>query len=199
MRSTLITIGLALAIYIGFAAQDFIPPLWIASGARVYLAPVFFCYGACTLPFPSMIVLALIGGFLSDFTTLQIVERSAAVADFDAVHNVLASVEISAGWSILLFVAIGSICQGFRPLVLRGHFWIPVLMSALLTVVQLGLQFAVITIRRFEEDGFFWSETVLWRILAPGLVAMLLTLALVLVATLADHLIPGDRRALREY
>jgi len=199
MRDALITLGLALAIYIGFAVQEFIPPLDIAGGARIYLAPVFFCYGACTLPFPYMIVLALLGGFLSDFTTLQIVERSASTGDFEAVRSVLASVEISPGWSILLFVAAGMICQGFRPMVLRGHVWVPVLMSAVLTIVQLGIQFAVITIRRFEQDGLFWSETVAWRILAPGLVAMLLTLVLVLAATLGGLISGGGRRPLRDY
>lgn len=199
MKDALITLGLALAIYVGFAVQEFIPPLDIAGGARVQLAPVFFCYGACFLPFPSMIVLALIAGFLSDFTTLQIVERTALTNDFEAVRSLFASVEISAGWSILLFVAAGLICQGFRPLILRGHVWIPVLMSAVLTIVHLGLQFAVLTIRRFEEDGLFWSETVLWRIVAPGLVAMLLTLLLVMAGMLLGMVGGDSRRPLRDY
>jgi hypothetical protein len=199
MRDALVTLGLALAIYLGYAVQDFIPPLGMADDARVYLAPVFFCYGACTLSFPGMIVLALLAGFLSDFSTLQIVERSVPTGDFELVRSSLASVEISPGWSILLFVAAGAICQGFRPLVLRGHWWIPVLASAVLTMVQLGLQFAVLTIRRFEENGLFWSETVTWRIVAPGLVAMLLTLVLVLAATALGAIVPGGRRPLREY
>jgi hypothetical protein len=199
MKDALFTFGFAVAIFLGFAVQEFIPPLWIAGGARVYLAPVFFCYAACTLSFPCMIVLALLAGFLSDFTTLQIVQQAAAATDLETVRSTIASVEISAGWSILLFVAFGLICQGFRPLVLRGQWWLPALMSAGLTIVQLGLQFLVITIRRFEEDGLFWSETVAWRIFAPGLVALLLSLVLLLIVTLVENLIDGDRRHLRDY
>ncbi|MGH8047605.1 MAG: hypothetical protein ACREKL_10185 [Chthoniobacterales bacterium] len=199
MKDVLVTLGLAVAIFLGFVIEEFIPPLSIVDGARVYLAPVFFCYGACVLPFPSMIVLALLAGFLVDFSTLQVVWHAAPTQDFDTVHNMAASVEISPGWSILLFVAFGLICQGFRPLVLRGHWWLPALMSAALTVVQLGLQFGVITIRRFEEGGLFWSETVAWRIFAPGLVALLLSLVLFLIVTVAENIFYGDRRPLRDY
>lgn len=196
MRDTLFTIGLAVAIFLGFVIQEFIPPLWIADGARVILAPVFFCYGACMLPFASMVVLALVAGFLSDFNALQIVDGVAASSDL----NVLPapSVEIPAGWSILLFVGLGLICQGLRPLVLRGQWWLPALMSAGTTVVYLGLQFALITMRRFEQGGFFWSEAVAWRILAPALLAFLLTMILVMIVMIVDG-VTGGRRLSRDF
>jgi hypothetical protein len=187
------------AIFLGFVIQEFIPPIWSAEGARVYLAPVFFCYGACVLPFSCMIVLALVAGFFSDFTTLQIVEKSAASNDLEAIHHVASSVEISAGWSILLFVAFGLICQGLRPLVLRGQWWIPALMSAATTIIYLAMQFIMITMRRFDEGGLFWSEAVAWRILVPGLIASLLTLLLVLVVMLVDGALFAGRRPLREF
>jgi hypothetical protein len=151
------------------------------------------------LPFPCMIVLALVAGFFSDFTTLQIVERVVTSNDLATVHATAASVEIPAGWSILLFVGFGLICQGLRPLVLRGQWWLPALISAVTTVVYLGLQFLMITMRRFDEDGLFWSEAVAWRILAPGAIAFLLTMILVLVEMIVDGAIYGGRRPLRDF
>jgi hypothetical protein len=56
----------------------------------------------------------------------------------------------------------------------------------------------MITLRRFDTGGLYWSETVLWRILAPGLVASLLSLILILCVTIADGVMAG-RRPLREF
>ncbi|MDD5199677.1 MAG: hypothetical protein PHC88_07715 [Terrimicrobiaceae bacterium] len=199
MKDALLTLALAVAIFLGFVAQEFIPPIEIAKGARVLLAPVFFCFGACTLPFPAMLALALLTGFLSDFTALQIVHRSVEASDLDTLQSLAGAVELSAGWSILFFVAFGLICQGLRPLVLRGHWWLPPLMSAVTTIAYLALQFAMLTMRRFDTGGLFWSDAVMWRILAPGAIALVLTLALVLASALgANHWI-DERRSVRDF
>lgn len=197
MRDALITLGLAVALVAGFIVQELLPPIAMASGARVLLAPVFFCFGACLLPFPSMVVLAFIAGFFSDFTSLQIVHRTLDPSDLDAVRAFSGAVELSAGWSILLFVASGLICQGLRPLVLRGQWWHPPLMAAATTFVYLAFQFAGITMRRFDSGGLFWSEQVAWRILTPSLMASGLTLVLVLGYVL--FLESPHRRALRDF
>ncbi len=198
MKEALLTLALAVAIFLGFAVQEFLPALETVDGARVLLAPVFFCYGACLLPFPSMIGLAFLAGFLSDFTALQIVHHTTEVTDLDTLQTIVGSVELSAGWSILLFVASGLICQGLRPLVLRGHWWLPPLMSAATVIFYLALQFAMLTMRRFETGGLYFSEVVAWRIVAPGLIAAVLTLALVLVTTLGSGWFE-ERRSRREY
>lgn len=198
MKDTLITLALAVAIFLSFVAQEFIPPLSFAEGARVLMAPAFFCYGACVLPFPSMLVLALVTGFLSDFTALQVVHKTVEITDLDTLQSFAGTVELSAGWSILLFVGFGLICQGLRPLVLRGHWWLPPLLSAGITITYLAMQFGMLTMRRFDTGGLFWSSVVAWRIFAPGLIAMILTLVVVLFATLGAGWM-GDRRALREY
>jgi len=201
MRIALTTLALAVAIFLGFVIQEFVPPMAFAAGARLFLAPVFFCYGACVLPYPLMLVLAIETGFFADFHALQIVPPVVMPTDMDggALAPNIGSVEIAPGWSILLFVAIGSICQGVRELVLRGQWWWPPLLSAGSTVVYLAIQFAMITLRRFDTGGLYWSETVLWRILAPGLVASLLSLVLILGATLAGGLAFTGRRPLREF
>jgi hypothetical protein len=199
MRDALITLGLAVAIFVGIIVQEFVPPLAVAEGARLLLTPVFFCYGACFLPYPCMIVLALVAGFLSDFTSLQIVQHTIASSDPDAIHTYFGTVELSAGWSILLYVAFGSICQGLRALVLRGHWWLPPLMSAATTMVYLALQFGILTMRRFDTGGLFWSEVVAWRIFAPAVLASLLTLVLVLAGVLISGASGENRRVLRDY
>ena len=145
-----------------------------------------------------MIVLAFLTGFLSDFTALQIVHHTNELTDLDTIQTIVGSVELSAGWSILLFVASGLICQGFRPLVLRGHWWLPPLMSAVTVIFYLALQFAMLTMRRFETGGLYFSEVVVWRIFAPGLIAAVLTLALVLATTLGSAWFE-ERRGLRDY
>lgn len=198
MKTVLATAALAGAIFLSFVVQEFIPALQVVEGARVLLAPVFFCYGACVLPFPAMIGLAFLTGFLSDFTALQIVHHNTEVSDLDTLQTIVGSVELSAGWSILLFVASGLICQGVRPLVLRGHWWLPPLMSAVTVIFYLALQFAMLTMRRFEMGGVYFSEVVAWRIFAPGLIAAALTLALVLVTTLGSGWLE-ERRGLRDY
>ena len=199
MKDALTTLCLAVAIFLGIAVQEFIPPIWAAGGARIYLAPVFFCYGACVLPFWSMIVLAFVAGFFSDFTSMQVVQQLSTSNDSDMLHAMASTIEISPGWSILLFVSAGLICQGVRTLVLRGHWWLPALMSAATTIAYLGLQFLMITIRRFGDGGFFWSETVAWRILAPGVIASLLTMILVLVVMVVDGALFAGRRPLRDF
>lgn len=197
MKDALLTLGFALAIIAGFVLQEFLPPIATADGARVLLAPVIFCYGACVLPFPSMLVLALVAGFFGDFTSLQVVHGSLEAGDLEAVRVVSGTVELSAGWSILLFVASGLICQGLRPLVQRGQWWHPPLMAAGTTLAWLALQFAGISMRRFDAGGLFWDETVAWRILVPALIASGLSLVVVLIGELLHR--PAERRGLRDF
>ncbi len=158
MRDALLTAGLAAAIFVALVIQQFLPAVGFMAGARLSLVPIFFCYGALIVPYPLMIVLALLTGFLADLAALQVVSGA---------------VEIPLGWSILVYVAAGSICQGLRPLVLRGHWELHALMSGLTTTAILALQFGMISMRRFEVGGLVWNETVAWWIFGPGLMALL--------------------------
>lgn len=183
MKDAIVTVVLAVGIFAAFIIQTFIPPMNFAAGARVMLVPVLFCAGACTLPYPLMLALATLTGLMTDLLALQVVG---------------ASVEISVGWSILLLVALGSICQGVRPLVLRGQWWLPALMSAFTTLAILLSQYLAITMRRFDTGGLIWNETVTARILVPALVAMILSLWLhMIVAFVAWR--RSERRLLRDF
>lgn len=183
MKDAIIAVVLVVTIFISFVVQALIPPLDFASGSRVFLMPVLFCAGACILPFYYMLVLAIFSGLIADLLWLQ------PVGD---------SVEISVGWTILLLVAIGSICQGVRPLVLRGQWWWPALFSGGTTFAILLSQFLAITMRRFDSGGFIWNETVTTRMLVPAAIAMVLSLVLHLAWEFFSHGLSG-RRSLREF
>lgn len=184
MRTALITLGLMVAVFVALIIEEFLPPVELLDGARVMLVPMIFCYGALTLPFGVMLGLAFFAGLLSDLSALQVVAGT---------------VEISVGWSILVYVAIGSICQGMRPLVLRGHWEIHAGMSGVTTSIILALQFMMITLRRFDTGGLVYSDTVLWRILGPGIVALLLAPLFYFVVALASGRMGMPGRALPGY
>lgn len=160
MRDLAVAGALVLAIFFSIIVEEFFPPLGFMNGARVYIAPVFFCYGALVLPFPLMVLLAVITGFLVDVSTLQVVSGT---------------VEIALGWSILVYVAIGAICQGMRPLVMRGHWELHALMSGVTVAWVLLLQFAIITLRRFDSGGMVINELVGWRIFGPAVIAVIIS------------------------
>lgn len=157
MRAAITVIALIVGVFFALVVQEFIAPLGVFHGARVNLVPVLFCYGAMALPFPLMLVLATITGFLVDLSALQII---------DGVP------EIAVGWSAVFYLLAGMICQGLRPLVLRGHWELHSLMSAITAILFVAMQFAMVTLNRLESGGFFWNEAVTWRILGPGIVAL---------------------------
>jgi len=71
------------------------------------LLPMVMFYGALALPLPGMLALAFVGGLMNDALNTQY---------SDGV------VEIAAGWSIILYAALGTIMSGFRPLFQRGRW-----------------------------------------------------------------------------
>jgi hypothetical protein len=183
MRDVALTFGLMGAVFLALVAQEFLPVLWALEGARVVLPPMIFCYGALTLPFPLMLALAVWTGLTNDLMYMRVVSGL---------------VEIPLGWSILFYVALGSICQGLRPLVLRGHWELHAVMSAFGTASLLAAQFTMITIRRLE-DGFVFNERVLWRMLVPAMLALMLAPLFYLLVQLGMGRWRPGRRAWRGF
>jgi hypothetical protein len=147
---------LVLGLFLSLIAQQFIPPLAWLEGARVLILPVVMFYGALALPYAGMLALAFISGFMMDAVNTQVIDSQ---------------VEISLGWSILLYGALGAIMSGFRPLFLRGRWEVHCLVSGLLTSVIVLAQYLMITIRR---GGFIFPVEVWWRIGGAGLIAAML-------------------------
>jgi hypothetical protein len=148
---------LILAEFLSLAIQEYIPAL--PYGARVLLLPLVFFYGALAVPLPGMLVLAFTGGFMWDaLVATQIVDGN---------------LEISLGWSIVLYAALGAIMNGFRPLFQRGHGWeIHCLLSGPLLCIFVLSEYLMITFRR---GGFLFPKIIWWRIGGEGLAAMIVS------------------------
>ena len=149
----LLLLGLVLVAQI---AELLIPTLPWLYNAHVYIVPVIVFYGAMALPFPLMLGLALFAGVLLDALTVQVIG---------------AKVEISLGWSILLYAVLAGIMHGLRPLFIRGRWEVHCLLTGLCTSAIILAQYLMITFRR---GSVFFSREVWWQIGGPGLMAMLM-------------------------
>ena len=123
---------LLLSMFVAVIAQHFIGPLPVIH-ARVLLMPIIMFYGSLALPVYGMLAITFIGGLMWDALNTQSIDGS---------------VEISAGWSIILFAALGAIMSGFRPLFLRGRWEIHCLLAGFCTSALVLAEYLMITIRR---------------------------------------------------
>jgi len=137
-------------------AEFFIPTLGWMYNSHIYIVPVIVFYGAMALPFPLMLALALFAGILLDVLTVQVIAGK---------------VEISIGWSILLYAVLAGIMHGLRPLFIRGRWEVHCILSGLCTSIIILAQYLMISFRR---GSIFFSREVWWQIGAPGLIAMLM-------------------------
>ena len=137
-------------------AECFIPPLGWLYNTHVYIAPLIVFYAAVALPIPLMLAIALYAGILLDALTVQVIGSK---------------VEISLGWSILLYAVLAGLMHGLRPLFVRGRWEVHCFLSGICTSVILFAQYLMITFRR---GSLFFSPQVWWQIGGPGLIAMLM-------------------------
>jgi len=147
---------LVVLVVIAQIAEFFIPPLEWMYHAHIYIAPVLVFYGAVALPFPLMLGLALIAGILLDALTVQVIGSR---------------VEISLGWSILLYAVLAGIMHGLRPLFIRGRWEVHSVLTGICTSAIILAQYLMITFRR---GTFLFTKEVWWQIGGPGLIAMLM-------------------------
>lgn len=178
MKTLLDLAALFLGVLLAFIVQQALPPMAELHEARILLVPMVFCYAAMALPFPAMLAAALYTGFLSDLMYL---------------HVVGGKVEIPVGFSIVYFMILGSVANGFQP-ALKARNPLPfVLLGGLGTSLFLFIQFAVIT---WQRGGFIWDNSITWRIIAPGVMAALLAPLFYLTLSHIDRLLPdGSRKA----
>ena len=143
-------------VFVAQIAEIFIPPLEWMFNAHVYIVPVIVFYGAMALPLPLMLALAFIAGFLWDAMTVQVLD---------------AHVEISFGWSILLYAVLAAIMHGLKPLFNRGRWEVHCVLSGVCTSLILLSQYLMISFRR---GSLIFTHDVWWQIGGPGLLAMLM-------------------------
>lgn len=147
---------LVVLVFVAQLLEMFLPPLEWMFNAHIYIVPVIVCYGAVALPFPLMLGLAFVAGFLWDAMTVQVLESS---------------VEISFGWSILLYAVLAAIMHGLKPLFNRGRWEVHCVLSGVCTSLILLSQYLMISFRR---GSIFFNREVWWQIGGPGLLAMLM-------------------------
>jgi hypothetical protein len=147
---------LLLLVFVAQIVEIFIPPLEWMYNAHVYIVPVIVFYGAITLSFPAMLALVFFAGFLWDAMTVQILATR---------------VEISFGWSILLYAVLAVIMHGLKPLFNRGRWEVHCVLSGVCTSLILLSQYLMISFRR---GSLIFDKEVWWQIGGPGLLARLM-------------------------
>jgi len=149
-------VTLLVLTFLAQLVEFFIPPLDWMYNARIYIVPVIVFYGAMALPFPLVLALAGFAGFLLDTVTVQVLGPR---------------VEISIGWSILLYAVLAAIMHGLRPLFIRGRWEVHCIMSGVCTSAILLAQYLMIAFRR---GSLVFSREAWWQIGGPGVIAMLM-------------------------
>jgi hypothetical protein len=146
------------ALLIAAVTQHFlgaVPP-W---GARVFLMPLVFLYGALSFSTGGMLFLAFLSGLTWDLLHAQWVEDT---------------VELGVGWSVIAYAVLGVIMSGLRPLFLRGRWEVHCLFSGIATSVLVLVEYVMISLRR-EPLRFEFNPEIWGRILGAGLVALVLS------------------------
>jgi len=147
---------LVLLVFLAQLLELFIPPLQWMYNAHIYIVPIIVFYGAMALPFPLMLALSFVAGFLLDVLTMQVVG---------------ARVEIALGWSIIVYAVLASIMHGLRPLFIRGRWEVHCIMSGVCTSLILLSQYLMITFRR---GSIVFTPEAWWQIGGPGVIAMIM-------------------------
>jgi hypothetical protein len=165
---------------LAFVVEEFLPAVEVAHNARLFITPVFFFCAAVAVPFPVMLLLAFMSGFMWDARYLEIASMDAGTeklaqitglsgfASYNA--GMSGGVDLGFGHSIILFGVLGSLMQGIRPLFRKGRWELPVFMVGFVTVIWLLVQYVLLTFLR--GDMFFPNE--MWvKLVSVTLMAML--------------------------
>ncbi|MBL9146044.1 MAG: hypothetical protein JNM99_20350 [Verrucomicrobiaceae bacterium] len=175
--------------FLAFVVEEFLPMVGVAHNARLFISPIFFFCAAVAVPFPVMLLLAFITGFIWDARYLVAVdldsgaEKLAQLSSFGSAMGYNAGLtgisNLGFGSSIILFGVLGCLMQGIRPLFRKGRWELPVFMVGFVTVIWLLVQYVILTFLR--GDMFFpnevWVKTVsvtLMAMLASPLIYLVL-------------------------
>jgi len=165
---------LVLLICLSFLLQLYIPPAIFLKGAAILFTPALLFYGSLAFPFPLVLVLVFLTGFGEDLLTIP----------QGSVHS-----DYVIGTTIVLYLIPALIIHGFRPLFIKKKWAVHFVLAefaAILTPFPLLAQYAILS---FERGDFFFSDVIVWRILGPGLVAMVTTPFVFLLLSSISHLV----------
>jgi len=171
---------ITLAIIVSFFVQEFIPFFAWAFYSRLLLVHTVYYCAAVSVPFPVMLFLALLTGFIWDaryFVPVQVIQEVGVGQG--------GQLELPFGFTIFIFGLLGSLIQGVRPLFRRGRWELPVFLIGFCVSLGLLLEYMVISFQRggLEVPPEFW-----WKILMTGLFTTLISPFLLLwFSRLADR------------
>lgn len=132
-----------------------VPP-W---GARLFLMPVVFFYGALSFSTGRMLFLAFCSGVMWDLIHIQGMEDSG---------------DLGIGWSVIAYGILGTLVSGMRPLFLRGRWEVHCLFSGAGTSVLVLLEYLMLSLRR-EPLHFEFSNLVWGRVFGAGILALIVS------------------------
>lgn len=167
------TIVLVVLIFLASVLQRYIPPIIWLKGSAILLAPAILFYGCLTLPFPQVLALTFFTGLINDLLTVPLTPES----------------NFSIGTSILLLLIPALIMHGFSSTFLRGRWFTNFMLAELAAILTPFLLLAQYGIISFERRAFFYNDVIMWRILGPGVIAIVISPCVFLVlAYLSDLL-----------
>ena len=155
----------------GLVLQDFIPAVDAAYHARILVVPVIFFACGLSVPYPLMLVLAFVTGFMWDalnLTPAMFPDVAAAAVEVGAPPPVSGG---TFGISIFFYALLGSLLHGIRPLFRRGRWELPLIMTSIGILLLLVLEYTWINFRR---GGFTFPEEVWQHILATAMLSSVL-------------------------
>lgn len=164
MSSALFFLSAVCLLVVSFIAQEFMPVLDWAYGARFILPATVFLGASVTVSYPFMLALAFFTGLLWDARHLSY--ASAGSESFGA-----GPAELALGYSILLFGLSGSVMQGIRPFFERGRLELPAVIIGLMTGVWLLLEYLFLIFRLGQP---LFPETLWLKIGSTSLLSLLL-------------------------
>jgi len=169
-----------------FVVQEFIPGVPMAGYATLFLPPVFFFAASVAVPFPMMLLMAFITGFIWDARYMPGVPEPLAHAADSLLAGAPFTPEIGAGTggvsfgiSIFWFGLLGTFMQGVRPLFKRGRLELPVLLVGFNVFAWLLMEYLLITFLRgsLHFPSGIWSKMItdsMLAMLASPLIFLLL-------------------------
>ncbi len=163
-----------------FLLQEFLPVFDWSYGARPLLVHAFFLSAAVAIPFPAMLLLATVCGFLWD------ARYYIPIYSHDSLMGAIGQAELPFGFTIFLFALAGLLIQGVRPYFRRGRWELPVFMIGLCTGFILLLEYLLICFHRgtLELPPQLWSKLLMTSLFS----ALLAPVLLLLLAWLAGRL-----------
>lgn len=148
------------------ALQQLLPVIGPLHGARLLIVPLVFLCCAVTVDLPVMLLLAFCAGFLWDAQAVVLPPAESAMASVSLPES------LPFGSSMPLFALSGALMQGVQPLFRRGNWRISALLTGVVLLVHLAMEFAVLS---FLRGGFHLPRATFLQMTSSAGITMLLS------------------------